>query len=153
MLGFSTIGIIAVAVVFVVPWTTIPQTNSIIYQSSWIEAFLPFTTVWIALVGAELIVLKTWTKEKQLVSTIFFLKMYSMYLVIFLILYVFAFLMWTVYLGYNHPLPNLGLMGLPTWIMSVIGLWFILHSDLLQKKRVPTKIESVHVLCSLGYSG
>ena len=32
---------IAVSIIFVLPWTTIPRTNSIIYQSSWMEVFLP----------------------------------------------------------------------------------------------------------------
>ena len=31
----------AVSIIFVLPWTTIPRTNSIIYQSSWMEVFLP----------------------------------------------------------------------------------------------------------------
>lgn len=33
VLGLSFFGIIAVSVIFAVPWTTIPRTDSIIYQS------------------------------------------------------------------------------------------------------------------------
>ena len=42
--GFYIIAIIAFCLLFTIPWTTIPRTNSIIYQSYWMEVSLPVTT-------------------------------------------------------------------------------------------------------------
>ena len=41
---FYVIAIIAFCLLFIIPWTTIPRTNSIIYQSYWMEVSLPVTT-------------------------------------------------------------------------------------------------------------
>ena len=37
------LGTVSLSTLSVVPWTTIPRTNSIIFQSSWMELMLPFT--------------------------------------------------------------------------------------------------------------
>ena len=52
LLGF-TIAIVALTVLFVVPLTTIPRTNSIIHQSHWLEMLLPFLSIWILEAGAD----------------------------------------------------------------------------------------------------
>ena len=40
-LGISLFGIISPSVIFSMPWTTIPRTDSIMYQSYWMETLLP----------------------------------------------------------------------------------------------------------------
>ena len=47
----SSLGIISYCIIFIIPWTTIPRTNSIIYQSHWMEVILPVTSVSVAVVG------------------------------------------------------------------------------------------------------
>ena len=71
--------IIGLSVLFVIPWTTIPRTNSIIYQSYWLELLLPTATMWILDAGCDLLNLAIWTKEKSLISFNVFLKIFLIY--------------------------------------------------------------------------
>ena len=68
----------AVSIIFVLPWTTIPRTNSIIYQSSWMEVFLPTLSNLIIGSGTDLLNLSVWTKENTLMNVRIFLKMLTM---------------------------------------------------------------------------
>ena len=63
------------------------------------------------------------------------------YLVPFFLLYTISYLIWSLQLGYNHPLPFLGiLMMLLMWVIFPIGLWFVLPSDLLAKEDFRRKM-------------
>ena len=50
-----SIGIISACVVIAIPWTIIPRTNSIIYQSSWMEALFPFAFTCMLYAASEMI--------------------------------------------------------------------------------------------------
>ena len=55
-----SIGIIAASVVWAIPWTTIPRTNSIIYQSWWMEILLPTATYLMLIAAGDQINLTVW---------------------------------------------------------------------------------------------
>ena len=133
-------GTIALSVVFAVPWTTIPRTNSIIYQSHWIEAIAPSTAALLLVAAANFYELSTWTREQSLMTLSIYLKIYFMNLISFSILYILSFVIWSEYLQFNHPLPHLGLIILPMLIILTIGLWFILPSHLLTKRDFRKKL-------------
>ena len=61
-------GILAACILTAVPWTLVPRTNSIFYQSSWMEILLPSTTCVLIYAGNAVVNLRIWTKEKQLIS-------------------------------------------------------------------------------------
>ena len=61
-------GILASCILTAVPWTLVPRTNSIFYQSSWMEILLPSTTILLIYAGNAAVNLSIWTKEKQLLS-------------------------------------------------------------------------------------
>ena len=46
---------ICVSVFFVIPWTTIPRTNSIIYQAYLLELLLATASIWILDAGSDLL--------------------------------------------------------------------------------------------------
>ena len=50
-----SIGIIAGGALSVVPWTIIPRTNSIVFQSSWLQLCLPWTITWLLSAGCVVI--------------------------------------------------------------------------------------------------
>ena len=134
-------GTIALSVVFAMPWTTIPRTNSIIYQSHWIEAIIPSTAALLLVAASNFYQVTTWTGEKSLTTFGFYLKIYFMNLISFSFLYVLSFVVWSVYLQFNHPLPYLGLILLPMLIILTIGLWFISPSHLLAKRDFGKKLQ------------
>ena len=139
-LGFSIFGIIGFCVLFAVPWTTIPRTNSIIYQAHWMEVLLPTSTACILSAGSILFDLRFWTKEKALMSLGIYLKMYFMMVTTCAILYIACYVIWTIILHFNHPFPHLGFIILPTWIMLMFELWLILPSNLLLKQEFRRKL-------------
>ena len=80
-LSISLFGIIAFCVLFIIPWTTIPRSNSIIHQSHWMEAILPATTVFFVVAGVMYLSLTTYFKEEALETKSIYTKVYFMYLV------------------------------------------------------------------------
>ena len=132
--GFLLFGIIGLCVVFAIPWTTIPRTNSIIYQSNWMEALIPAASIHVLFTLSVCLDLAIWTKEKDLMSMSNNLKLFSMSLATYTILYMFCYVIWSVYLQLNHPMPLLGVISVPMILIFSIGLWFILPSHLLAKE-------------------
>lgn len=141
-------GVVLFCLIFPSFWTMIPRTDSIIYQSYWIEALLPITSIYFLLAGSEILNLATWTEEKSLFSTFMFLREFTMYMITAIVFYLSSYAIWSLYMECNHPLPNLGLTILPIMTICSIGQWFILPSDILAKPefREKLKIYMIHQL-------
>ena len=149
---FHSISVVAISLLFVAPWTTIPRTNSIIHQSYWLEILIPTTINWMTLAAADLLNLSVWTQERSINSPLVFLKLYCAYSIPSILLYISSDMIWCVYLGYNHPMPHIILVtSLPTAFFAVVSLWFVLPSSLLEKEafRKKLKIDMVYVLWSI----
>ena len=145
-LGISVFGIIGFSLLFTVPWTSIPRTNSIIYQSHWMEVLLPHAlTVLLLGAGTQFLELTIWTDEKTMMSISNFLKVYAMWLIPYNLLYVSVYALWSVNLQYNHPLPNLGLIIFALIIIVTIGMWFIPPSNLLAIDDFRQKMKSLTI--------
>ena len=133
-LCISLFGIIGISVIFTVPLTSIPRTDSIIYQSHWMEINLPCASNALMVVGARYLQLTTWLIEDEFMSIWIYLKMYSMDVILWNLLYILFYMMWSIYFNFNHPLPQLCFMiVIPTWVLFMIGLWFVLPSRIVEK--------------------
>ena len=75
-LGISIFGIIGCCTLFCIPWTIIPRTNSIIYQSYWMEIVLPVATTHVVTATLQICNLTTWLKVEDMMSISNWLKMY-----------------------------------------------------------------------------
>ena len=135
-----SIAIIAASIVCSIPWTTIPRTNSIIYQSRWMEILLPLASVWLLTAATDVMNLAVWTKEKSMMSMNVFLRMFLAYFIPVTLLYVSCYMIWCMYFGFYHPMPYLGLMGLLIWFTFQGELWIILPSDILEKEGFRRKL-------------
>ena len=108
--------VLTVCVVFLVPVTLIPRTNSIFYQSHWYE-FNFVMMVFILLPAAnEVLIMTTYFKEKSLLSIRMLLKMYALLVVTWTVPYLIAYLIWCQYFNYNWPIPFLGY----NYIISIV---------------------------------
>ena len=134
--------IIASCVLFVVPWTTIPRTDTIIYQSHWWETFLPSATTYILSAAVEVLNLTVWTQERSLATFHVFLMIYLLWFTPFFISLLMNYFVWSVYLGFNQPLPNLGLWGILSafFILYPIGIWFVLPSQIASEDEFRRKL-------------
>ena len=140
-LGISIFGIVGTSVFFAIPWTTIPRTDSIIYQSHWMEVLLPYAFNFMLLTGQQLLQLSLWTKEEAIMSNWIYLRLFFSCLMIYNLLYIISYVIWSIYLQFNHPLPQLGLIGLPTWFIFAISVWIVLPSNLLENTRFRQKLK------------
>ena len=132
-------GVIGISVLFNIPWTTIPRTNSIIYQSHWMEMLFPAAINTLLVAGVRFLQLTTWV-DGELMTIWIYMKMYILQLVVSDILYVACYVIWSIYLQYNHPMPQLVLVALPGWIIFMTGLWFILPSHLVANNDFRQKL-------------
>ena len=136
-----SIGIISACILCVVPWTSIPRTNSILYQSRWMEICLPTACVIFLNAAGELLNLKVWTKERSIDSVKVLFKLFLALIIPFLLLYISCYMIWTVHYGHNHPMPYLAVSTtLPIRIIFVFELWIILPSDALVKQSFRKKL-------------
>ena len=142
MPGLHAIVVIAICLLFAVPWTTIPRTNSIFYQTSWMEINLPVATGWVIVAATDQLNLIVWTKEKSLKSFGVFFRIYFTYLMLWTLQYILSYSVWSVYLGFNHPLPYLGMMIFLTYIIFTFFLYFILPNDLLANEDFLRKLRT-----------
>ena len=137
----SIFGIVGLCVLFAMPWTMIKRTNSILHQSYWMEVTLPVISVYVLASLSVLLDLTIWTKENILKSLGIYWRVYLMNVVTFIVLYIFSYFIWCIFLQFNHPLPYLGLIVLPTSTIVTIGFWFIMPKQLLGKKDFRQKLQ------------
>ena len=141
-------GTIALCVLFFIPWTTVPRTDSIRYQSYWFETWLPHVTLTILDAAAQLLNLTVWTKENSLATLSTFLKVFLSHLVPHIGVYLISYLVWSAHLGFNHPLPYLGfVVFLVEMSASKIGLWFVLPTQLLGNQEFRRKLWVYMLYC------
>ena len=100
--------VLSICVIFAVPVTLIPRTNSIFYQSNWYEFNFVMMGVLLLSAANEIINLATYFKEESLLSFRMLLKTYSFHMVAWTVPYLIAYMIWCQYLGYNWPIPFLG---------------------------------------------
>ena len=72
--GVFLLGIMLFFAICVIPCTIIPRTDSIMYQSDWMEAMLPALTLMLLLSASRFITLITLIKEEALRNYFFFFK-------------------------------------------------------------------------------
>ena len=150
-IGFSSLMIVAFCLLFALPWTTIPRTNSMLYQSYWMEVILPIASVHFLCAASEILNLSIWTEERTLMSFRVFFTLMFMYLVPYTSFYILSHTIWSVILQFHHPMPLSGAIVFPTLMTYTIGLWFLLPSNFLsdQKFRQKLKIYMFHPILTI----
>ena len=132
---FYVFSILAVSVIFLSPWTLIPRTNSIIYQTYWFELNFCVAILLLLVAGNEVLKMSTYFNEKSLKSVNVLLKMYLLYLTIWLVPYMIAYLIWCLLLSYNWPIPYLGYNFFITLTAFPFTFWLILPWSLRSKEE------------------
>ena len=146
-IGLSVFGIIGFSLLFSVPWTTIPRTNSIIFQTYWMESLFLLAIYQLLTVGATVLNLTTWLKEESLMSIGTYLKMYCCSVIILTICYILCYAIWSVYLQYNHPMPNLNsAIGLINALTLMIEIWCLLPAHLLRDHKFRQKLRTYTII-------
>ena len=82
--------VITVCVIFSIPVTLIPRTNSIFYQSNWYEYNFVVMSFMLLPAANDILTVATYFKEKLLLSFGMLLKTYSLYMVAWTVSYLIA---------------------------------------------------------------
>ena len=91
--------------------TLIPRHNSILDPSYWFEVNITTSTAYFMMTA--MIVLDFWILfgRKSFVYVRFFLKNYLATFLTWIIYFCFSYIIWTIVLGYNHPMPMVNQYG------------------------------------------
>ena len=144
-----SVGIIAACILCSVPSTTIPRTNSILYQKWWMEMILTAANVLFLDAASRLLNLAVWTKERSIKSVKVLLKVFFLaYIIPYLLFYVSSYIVWSVHFGFNHPMPYLGLVILPIQMAGAAELWILLPSEALGKQQFRRKLKMYMAYCA-----
>ena len=108
----------------------IPRKNSILYPEFWYETLIYFVIGVLSRLSASHIVeLFTFTRVQDLVTRSHYLKVFSTCSLSFAIPYCMSYVIWTLWLENNHPLPHLGTFALLGDIsINIVAFWFFLVS-------------------------
>ena len=116
--------VITVCVVFSVPISLIPRTNSIFYQSNWYEFNFVMMAIILSLAASHHLNMATYFKKKSFLSFQMLFRTYSLLMVTWTIPSLIAYMIWCQHFNYNWPVPFLVLRSLrsqPSFNMDIVS--------------------------------
>ena len=140
--------VLACCTVFSSTVTLMPRSNSIFYQTHWFEFNLTYGLVSLLLAGSVQLSMIVWFRSKTLQSFWIFLRIYAFELMLWILPYSMAYVIWCIYFGYNWPIPYLGYNYLIGSLVYPIGIWFIFPKSL----RVDAEFQKNMKLFSLNWA-
>ena len=102
--------------------------------------------VWVLVVATEMLNLSVWTQERSLATLRVFILMFSWCYITSILLQLMWYYIWSIHLGYYHPMQQLGVVTMmPTFLSFQIGFWILLPSQLLAKQDFKRKLRIYHL--------
>ena len=133
---FYQLTILASALILSVPATIIPLTNSIDYPGYWWEPIITggFFVNSLYESAYTLVECKLYYGFEFLFSFKTLAWLWAIMMLAMSIPYVIAYLVWSVMLGYNHPIPLLGIICYLSWNVALfIAIWFLFPEQLRRR--------------------
>ena len=130
----------------------IPQHNAIEQPKFWYEVILIFMLGFpFHLVFSTLQICVIVFKIPSLVSFQTILRLFFSCLLGFVVPYCTCYFIWTLCLGYNHPLPFIGFSVYPLWIIFMGRLWFEFPVTFRSHRYRKKGKEDPHLYCFNKY--
>ena len=126
--------------------TLVPRKNSILYPEYWYEGlFCVIIGVCVRYSAVHILELFIFTRIHSLRTIKHFAKVFIICSLSFAIPYCVAYVTWTFHMGYNHPLPFVGLFivlaDLVACCTNVVALWFSLPNDRSAREDLQKKVK------------
>ena len=113
--------------------TLIPRKDSIIFRDYWYEGLI-FVLTAILFLGSwnHITELFIFTRQECLLTMSHFTKIYIICSISFVVPYCISYYTWTLYAGYNHPMPIVvGVcVGFGEMVAYLIAFWFLFPAEL-----------------------
>ena len=135
------ISVLAICVASISVITLVPRTNSIFYQSYWYEFNFCILVLMVLTTTDDVFHIATYLKEESIYSFWMPLKIYSLYMVAWVVPYLTAYFVWCHYLNYNWPIPLLGYNYFVFLVVRPAALWISLSHDLCRKENFRKKFK------------
>ena len=90
--------------------TLIPRHNSIQEPIYWFEIIFPFGFGTIFSISSIMIDLSILMEKETMISIVLYLKVIVVYLLSWIVAFCSCYILWTIILGYNHPMPQVGIL-------------------------------------------
>ena len=121
--------------------TSIPRKNSILYPEYWYEAlFFWIAGVTVPKTFEHIVELFIFTKEHSLLTSSHFAKVFLTCSSCFAVSYCISYMTWTLYMGYNHPLPFVGFFLLIGDVaVNFFAFWFLFPIEMRSQEELKRK--------------
>ena len=148
--GLYVLVIVATCVLQTSCYTLIPRHNSIVYPSYWYEIIIA-VSFGMHVQGTISTIMKCYIffKLKSLISINLTLKLFFKLVAGFVVPYCFCYILWSVYFGYNHPMP-FNVMGccLINWACLFVGVWQLFPTELRAEVEFRRRLKYFLLYCS-----
>ena len=136
--------ILSVCVLIAAVLTMIPRKNSILYPEYWYEGvvFL-ILALYVRLSTFHILEFYIFTKLDSLLTLAHFVKVFLIASSSFGVPYCISYVTWTLYMGYNHPLPFIGLFAmLGDLAINNVAFWFLFPMDVRSREDIQRKAKT-----------
>ena len=122
--------------------TLIPRHNSILYPNYWFETIFVFILAYCINTTANVLLeLFVFTRVHELLSVRNILKIFLICSLSFTLTYSLCCFIWNICIGYNHPLPFIGLCGITVEIVILLMAKFLFPLSLMKEEKMKKKIK------------
>ena len=133
MFGFIILGL---SVLFSTPTVLIPQHNAVLYPEYWYEVMISASTVnSLGLVLNTMLEYKIIFKEDEFSSLKCFLSFFIVAALGVILPFTSCYLIWTVWLRYNNPMPFVGFCYYISYFAHLFQLWLMFPVKERKSKR------------------
>ena len=123
--------------------TLIPRHNSIIEPTSWFEMMFVVGFVMITEIAETIWSLAILMQKNSLFSISLFVKLFMVSFLTWISIYCFCYILWTTIIGYNHPMPLVGMAcGLPAKIVQIVSLPLLLPASKFAQGEFKDKLKN-----------
>lgn len=133
----------------------IPRKNSLIYQEFWYEPlFYMIVGHFSRFAASHILELFIFTKVQDLWRKSHYLKVFLICSLSFAIPYCLSYVIWTWWMGNNHPLPYLLFFGLTLGDLSIniVFFWFLFSPILRKQERIKIRAKAFLIYRAWAFS-
>ena len=158
--GLYTIVILAACILFSSPILLLPQHDSTIYQEYWYEAIIAGSLSFcLTLTLDTLVACKFYFNIGSMISFGLFFRLYVATASVWIVTCLASYLVWTIFLEYNHPMPLTLILGYIEFIVQYMTLYFQFPHEFAIREDVQKRIRSFNfsriwaILIDLQFKG
>ena len=144
--GLYSVLVIVICILISSPILTYPQHDSLVHPEYWYEGMITGSLGFaLPLTFDTIIACKFYFRIDCMVSCRVFIVLYLMTISAFICTFMSSYLIWTVGLGYSHPIPLLGVLAFIPYGAQYVTLYFLFPSEFSLRIDIKKKIRAFNI--------